>query len=54
MVEYIRPRGYPIISINLPPISLAFLHTVDFSCNLPHKDPHQEVGYYASPSGSNL
>jgi hypothetical protein len=50
----IRPRRYPIISINHLLISLAFLQTGDFSCNLPHKDPHQEVGYYASPSGPNL
>jgi hypothetical protein len=54
MVEYIRPRGYPIISIDHLLNSLAFLHTGDFSCNLPHKDPHQEVGYYASQSGPNL
>jgi hypothetical protein len=53
-VEYIRPRGYPIISIDHLPISLAFLHSGDFTCNPPHKDPHQEVGYYASPSGPNL
>jgi hypothetical protein len=54
MVEYIRLRGYPIISINHLPISLAFLHSGDFTCNPPHKDPPQEVGYYASPSGPNL
>jgi hypothetical protein len=53
-VEYIRPRGYPIISIDHLPISLAFLHSGDFACNPPHKDPLQEVGYYASPSGTNL
>jgi hypothetical protein len=54
MVEYIRPRGYPIISIDHLPISLAFLRSRDFTCNPPHKDPPQEVGYYASPSGPNL
>jgi hypothetical protein len=54
-VEYIRPGGtlsFP--SIDHLPISLAFLHPVDFPCNLLHKDPHQEVGYYTSPSGPNL
>jgi hypothetical protein len=53
-VEYIRPRGYPIISIDHLPISLAFLHSGDFTCNPPHKDPPQEVGYYTSPSGPSL
>jgi hypothetical protein len=54
MVEYIRHRGYPIISIDHLPISLAFLHSGDFTCNPPHKDPHQELGYYASLSSLNL
>jgi hypothetical protein len=53
-VEYIRPRGYPIISIDHLPISLAFLHSRDLTCNPPQIDPPQEVGYYASPSGLNL
>jgi hypothetical protein len=53
-VEYIRPRGYPIISIDHLPISLAFLHSGDSTCNPPHKDPPQEVGYYTFPSCPNL
>jgi hypothetical protein len=53
-VEYIRPRGYPIISIDHIPILLAFLHSGDFTCNPLHKDPPLEVGYYTSLSGSNL
>jgi hypothetical protein len=40
---------YAIISIVHLPISLAFLHSGDFTVNPPHKDPPQEVGYYASP-----
>jgi hypothetical protein len=51
---YIRPRGYPIISIDHLPISLAFLHSGDLACNPPHIDPPQEVGYYASLSGPNV
>jgi hypothetical protein len=54
MVEYIRPRGYPIISIDHLLISLASLHSGDFTCNPTLKDPLQEVGYYSSPSGPNL
>ena len=53
-VEYIRPRGYPITSIDHLPTTLAFLHPEDFTCNPPHKDAHQEVGCYASQSGPNL
>jgi hypothetical protein len=54
MVEYIRSRGYPIIFVDHLPISLAFLHLGDLTCNPLHIDPPQEVGYYASQSGSNL
>jgi hypothetical protein len=54
MVVYIRPRGYPIISIDHLLISLAFLHSRDFVCNPPHIDPSQEVGYYTSLSSPNL
>jgi hypothetical protein len=46
---YIMPRGNPIIFI-----SLAFLHSGDATCNTPHTDPSQEVGYYTSQSGPNL
>jgi hypothetical protein len=53
-VVYIRPRGYPIISIDHLPISLAFLHSGDLACNPSHIDPPQEVVYYASLSGTNL
>jgi hypothetical protein len=35
-------------------ISLAFLYLGDTTCNTPHIDPPQEVGYYASSSGLNL
>jgi hypothetical protein len=54
MVVYIRPMGYPSISIDHLPISLAFLHSGDLVCNPSHIDPSQEVGYYASLSGLNL
>jgi hypothetical protein len=53
-VMYIRPRGYPFISIDHLPISLAFLHSGHFACNPPHIDPSQEVGYYASLGSPNL
>jgi hypothetical protein len=48
-VVYIRPRGNPIIFILLAP-----LHLGDATCNTPHIDLSQEVGYYASQSGPNL
>jgi hypothetical protein len=56
-IRYIRPRGHPIknrsfISHTLS--SLAFSILENSPCNLPHKDPHQEVGCYASQSGPNL
>jgi hypothetical protein len=56
MVVYIRPRGSPIIFIPSTYLStsLAFLRSGDTTCNTPHTDPHQEVGYYASQSGPNL
>jgi hypothetical protein len=54
MVEYIRPREYPSISIDHLPISLAFLHSGDLTCNPPHIDPPHEVGYYASQNSLNL
>jgi hypothetical protein len=53
-VVYIRPRGYPIISIKHLPISLAFLHPGDLTYNPPHIGPSQEVGYYTPLSGPNL
>jgi hypothetical protein len=53
MVEY-KAQGYPIISVDHLPISLAFLHSGDLAFNPPHIDPPQEVGYYASQSGPNL
>jgi hypothetical protein len=34
--------------------SLAPLHSGDASCNTPHTNPPQEVGYYASQSSPNL
>jgi hypothetical protein len=46
---YIRHRGNPIIFILLAP-----LHSGDATCNAPHIDLSQEVGYYASQSGPNL
>jgi hypothetical protein len=49
MVVYIRPRGNPTIFIEL-----ALLHSGDTTCNTPHTDPSQEVGYYASQSDPNL
>jgi hypothetical protein len=49
-VMYIRPRGNPIIFI-----SLASLHSGDTTCkHTIHIKPHQEIGYYALQSGSNL
>jgi hypothetical protein len=35
-------------------VSLVSLHSGDTTCNTPHTDPPQDIGYYASPSGSNL
>jgi hypothetical protein len=49
-VVYIRPRGTPPFSS----ISSVFLHSGDATCNKPHTDPPQEIGYYASQSGPNL
>jgi hypothetical protein len=58
-VEYIRPRGHPIKMIFIsfishPPSSLASLVLENSSVTHPIKDPHQDVGCYASQSGSNL
>jgi hypothetical protein len=49
-----KAQVVPIISIDDLPISLVFLHSEDITCNPPHIDPPQEVGYYASLSGPNL
>jgi hypothetical protein len=46
--------GNPIILIDQLLVSLAFLHSGDTTCNPPHTDPPQKVGYYASPNGPNL
>ena len=49
-----KAQGVPHHFHSHLPISLASLHPGDIACNPPHIDPHQEVGYYASPSGPNL
>jgi hypothetical protein len=52
-----KPRGHPIERQVIHQPSTQFssiLHTREFSCNPPHKDPHQEVGCYVSQSGPNL
>jgi hypothetical protein len=49
-----KAQGKPIIFIPDLLISLANLHSGDTTCNPPHTDPPQEVGYYTSPSDPNL
>jgi hypothetical protein len=49
-VGYIRPRGHPIKRQVIHQPSTPFssiIHTRESPCNPPHKDPHQELGYYA-------
>jgi hypothetical protein len=56
-VEYIRPRGHPIKNTSLISRLLSSLAPLELENHLvTHhiKDPHQEVGYYASLSGLNL
>ena len=58
-VEYIRPRGHPIkiifiLFISHPPSSLASLVLENSPVTRPIKNPHQDVGCYASQSGPNL
>jgi hypothetical protein len=57
MVEYIRPRGHPIKRGSLIShllYSLASFILKNHPVTHHEKDPHQEVRYYASPSGTNL
>jgi hypothetical protein len=53
-VEYIRPRGHPFRTID--PIALPPTSTLYESYLVTHysKYTHQDVGYYAFPSGPNL
>jgi hypothetical protein len=57
MIEYIRPRGHPLKHISLIShllSSLASLVLENSPVTYHIKDPHQDVGYYASQSGLNL
>jgi hypothetical protein len=57
MVEYIRPRGHPLKNISLLSRLLNSLASpiLENSLVTHHtKDPHQDVGYYASQSSPNL
>ena len=57
-VEYIRPRGHPFRRIDLiTQLSTPTLYplALESSLVIHHvKHPHQDVGYYAFPSGLNL
>jgi hypothetical protein len=57
MVEYIRPRGHPLKNNSLIShllSSLASLVLENSPVTHHTKDPHQDIGYYASLSGPNL
>jgi hypothetical protein len=57
MVKYIRPRGHPFKNISLLRHLLSSLASLVLENSLVTrhtKDPHQDVGCYASQSGPNL